>query len=418
VIETLRQRDFGLLWTAGLVSMTGTWMLVAVLPFLVYQETGSVLASAALFFAWQLPGLLFGSLAGVFVDRWNRRRTMIAVNLLQAASVLPLLVFDLGGWLPIVYVVVFVDSALAQFFAPAENALLPRLVAPERLLMANTLNALNNNLARVVGPLSGGALAAAGGLPLVALADAVSFAASALLILLVRPPASSALGSGRAPAAGDATVGRDAGLIGQWLEGLRRVRASPLLIGVFAASATAELADSIYSSLLAPFVEGVVAAGVEGFGLVLTVRGISGIVGGVVVARFAGALDPAAAIGWSLLAIGAGMFVSVNVATMPVLLAVLMAVGPFIVGWLGSQQTLLQSGTADAYRGRVFGAFGTTNAVALVVGTGLASLLGDIVGVVPLLNGSAALYVGAGLVATLALRRARRVAAPASPAPD
>lgn len=90
---------------------------------------------------------------------------------------------------------------------------------------------------------------------------------------------------------------------------------------------------------------------------------------------------------------------------MPVLLIVLVVRGPAIQGWLTSQQTLLQVATTDAFRGRVFGAFGTSASLMLLLGGGLAATLGDLVDPRALLVGGAALYAFAGVVGFT--RRAR-----------
>ena len=175
MLSVLRQRDFALLWFAGLVSMTGDWMLVVALPITVYELTGSAFATGAILITNKLAALLLGSVAGVFVDRWDRKRTMVIANLIRGPALLLLLMVDSADRVWIVYVVAAVMSAVGQFFRPAENALLPLLVGKEQLVPANALNALNDNLGRLAGPALGGLVAAWIGLGGVAIIDAATY---------------------------------------------------------------------------------------------------------------------------------------------------------------------------------------------------------------------------------------------------
>ncbi|MEA2512730.1 MAG: hypothetical protein QOJ59_2217, partial [Thermomicrobiales bacterium] len=84
MLRVLRRRNFALLWFAGLVSLTGDWMLIVALPVTVYELTGSALATGGVLIANRLPALVLGSVAGVFVDRWDRKRTMVVANLVRA----------------------------------------------------------------------------------------------------------------------------------------------------------------------------------------------------------------------------------------------------------------------------------------------------------------------------------------------
>jgi len=137
VFAALRNRNFFLLWSGGLISMVGTWMLLAALPFHVYAVTGSALAASGLLMAFVAPGIVLGSVAGVLVDRWDRRRVLVIGNVIQVAIIPWLLLMDSHGWIWIVYVVVFLESTVSQFLVPAENALLPSLVDETRLISAN-----------------------------------------------------------------------------------------------------------------------------------------------------------------------------------------------------------------------------------------------------------------------------------------
>ena len=189
MFDTLRQRDFALLWTAGLVSIAGSFALTIALMLHVYQLTGSTLATARVIPAVSLPGIVIGSIAGVFVDRWDRKRTMVLADLLRALVLLPLLFANNVDRLWIVYAVAVAAGSIGQFFHPAESSLLPRLVGEERLVAANSLNALNDNLGRLAGPALGAALYAAVGLGGVAVVDSLSFVCYAILIGKIRADA-------------------------------------------------------------------------------------------------------------------------------------------------------------------------------------------------------------------------------------
>src|SRR5437762_8156300 len=109
MIAILRQRNFALLWLGGLVSFAGDWMLFIALPVYVYDLTGSALATGGMFIAQTLPRLLMGSVAGVFVDRWDRRRTMIAADLSRAAILLLLLLVRSADQIWLIYLVAFLQ---------------------------------------------------------------------------------------------------------------------------------------------------------------------------------------------------------------------------------------------------------------------------------------------------------------------
>lgn len=176
------QRDLRLVLSAGLISMTGDWILRVGLVYRVYALTGSTVASALTMASSFLPQVLLGALAGVFADRWDRRRTMIVANLLLAAGLLPLLLVRGAGQVWIVFAVLLFESIVQQFFSPAEQALLPRLVPDDQLITANAVSGQTQNLARLTGSGLGGVIAAAGGIAAVAVADAASFVISPALL--------------------------------------------------------------------------------------------------------------------------------------------------------------------------------------------------------------------------------------------
>jgi MFS family permease len=442
----LRRRDFGLLWAGGLISETGDWFLLVGLPVWVLQVTGSSLVTATVFLVGLLPSLVVGPLAGVLVDRWDRRRTLVAVSLAQAGFLLPLLAVDGRGDLWVVYLVMAVEAVLGQFNDPARNALVPALVDHDDLVGANALIGLNGNLARLVGSPLGGVLVEVAGLPGLVVGDAASFLLGAVLIGLVRSrapvPGSGSGSTGRPvpgrgparPAADGAPSGRVAEdrkrgvrlstapgsvrvVAGEWVDGLRVVVGDRGLRWGLAVNGLAAVAQGIFTVLFVVFVARELGGDGGQVGLLRGVQAIGGLIGGALVVGLARRLEAGRLLGTSLLAFA---LVDLAIWNGPLVttadwlyLGLFVAAGIPGVGVLTGLTALVQERTADAYLGRVFATFlGSFNGL-MAVGMLLAGLLGDTVGVVAVLNGQAGLYLLAGLVAVAALgRRARPDAYP------
>lgn len=379
--------------------MTGDYMLFVALPIYIYQATGSTLATSLMFMAGAAPRVLLGSVAGVFVDRWPRQRTMVTCNLLLALGITPLLLVALGGPIWTVYVVAIFQSSVNQFFGPAENALLPTLVEQKQLVSANALNSLNNNLARLIGPAAGGIVVSFFGLAGVVAFDLASYLIAAFLIAYMKLPMITAteVRQERRSLADALRV-----LGSEWREGLRvilRRRTVALLVGT---RTLTSLGEGVFSVLLAPFVTEVFRGGALELGWVLSAQAVGGIIGGIAIGWLGGRIAPAYLLGFGALLLGLIDLVIFNYpAFLPgiTLALVLMAVvGIPASGFGAGYTTLMQTNVADKLLGRVFGAVGTTSAFAMLLGMAIAGVLGDRVGVVPVLNIQGVVYVIAGIV--------------------
>ena len=217
MLAVLRQRNFSLLWFGSVLSIIGDYFLFVALPFFVYEQTGSTLATGTMFAAQTLPRLLFGSVAGVFVDRWDRKKTMVFSDLLRALILLPLLLVVIGGPIALVYAVAFVEAAVSMFFLPAKSAIIPSLVAERDLTAANSLYSLTEDIPSLVGALLGGALLGLIGLSGLVLLDIATYLASALLIsLVVAPPSAS---DDEPEGTTEAYVSAWTNAVGEWLDG-------------------------------------------------------------------------------------------------------------------------------------------------------------------------------------------------------
>jgi Na+/melibiose symporter-like transporter len=402
----LRHRDFAFAWTGGLVSLLGTWALWIALPIHVYAVSGSTLATGAVVACVVVPGIVLGSVAGVFVDRWNRKTTLVVGNLLLAAATLPLLLVG-ESRLWVVYPAVVLLAVVEQFTEPAENAFLPRLVAPDELLEANALNALNNSLARLIGPALGGTLYAVTGLGGVVLVDAASFAIAAALLASVRA-------SGAVAAVGDATAAaaqRWRRLAREWADGIAIVRRERAVGVVFGVNALTSVGEGVFAVMFVVWVREVLDAGAPVLGWLQTSQAAGALVGGAVGAYAARRLVPERLYAIALLSFGIGDLMLFNYPRVAdgiwIGLALMVLVGIPGISIQAGRTTILQTHVEDAYRGRVFGALGTNTALLAFVGTLLASFAGGSLGPLLLLNVQGGVYVVSGLLVLAALAPGR-----------
>lgn len=411
LIRLLRQRDFALLWWGALISLTGDWMLRVALPIYVYEQTGSTVATAAMIIASRLPVLLLGSVAGVFVDRWDRRRTLVAGNILLMLALLPLLAVRSEASLWLVYAVTVVQSSLIQFVQPAESALLPRLVGRADLVPANALNSLNNNLARLIGPPLGGLTAVYAGLGGVAVVDAATYLTAAGLIALIASrarPESDAESEALAEIPASTAPGALAAVWREWRAGLALVRRDRLLATIFLVTALPILGEGMMGAVFVAFVRDTFG-GAQQLGWLVAAQAVGGIAGGAVVGVAARRIPPSRLIGGCAVAFGLIDLITFNypayISGIGLGLTLMALVGVPSVGYGAGILTLLQAGVEDRYRGRIFAAYLTTAALLMLAGTVLGGALAGALGVLTFLNLSGLSYVLAGLLLLALLPR-------------
>lgn len=398
-----RNGNLRLLLSAGLISLVGDWILRVGLAYEVYALTGSTVASSAMLMASLLPQVVLGSVAGVFAGRWDRRVTMVVTNLLLAAGLLPLLLVHGAGRVWIVYPVALVESCLAQFFVPAEAALLPDLVAREDLVTANALNSQARDVARLLGAACGGLVAGLGGVRLLGSADAATFCVAAGLVGLIRLPRAATVRppadrDGKARWATVRAVWRD------WVEGVRVARAVRTLRVLLLFVAITSVGEGIMGTLMAPFVRDVLHGDSSAYGLIMSVQAVGGILGGLVAASVGHRFRPERLVGWGAVAFGAiDLALFLYPLALPALwpaFVLITLVGPAGALMAAGLMTVFQTASGERLRGRVFGALIAVQGVATLAGTLGAGMLGKPVGIVPVIALQGTGYVLAGLMVT------------------
>jgi MFS family permease len=195
LLAPLRHRDFRLLWSGMCISLLGDGAFFVALAWQVYELSDTATAMALVGIAMTVPTIVFLLVGGVASDRLDRRRIMLAADLVRGAAVGVLALLSLSGALELWHIavlVVFYGSG-AAFFAPAFDAIVPELLPAERLAQANALDQVVRPIAlRLAGPALGGALVGALGPGTAFALDSASFLVSAAALLAMRAPAGRA----------------------------------------------------------------------------------------------------------------------------------------------------------------------------------------------------------------------------------
>ena len=245
----LRIRSYRLLWLGQLVSEAGDGLTNLALLLLVNALTGSTAALAGMAIVLAIPPLTIGLVAGTYVDRLDRRRIMLASDLLRAVVVLGFILVGSAEPLWLLYVLAFVQSAVGTFFAPARGAILPRVVPREGLLAANSLAQATRVMSGIVGAALAGLIVGLAGTfwPAFVL-DSLRRSSSSFALIARLPAASGAIRATPATPR-PASAGRS-------LVGLRAIGRSRVLSTTIVALAVSMLGLGAVNVLFVPFVVG------------------------------------------------------------------------------------------------------------------------------------------------------------------
>jgi MFS family permease len=291
----LINRNFGLLWGGQAISVLGdfafnTTLILWIGSIIARGQSWAPLAVSGVLVATSVPIVVIGPLAGVFVDRWDKRRTMLAMDTLRAALIALLLLVSVvplpflpGGRLPIfwqlgaIYAIVFLTSACAQFFNPAQMALIGDIVEEEARARASGLSQVTFSLAILVGPPLAAPVLFAFGVQWTLLVDALSFIVSLLTILAIRPPR-------RAESAAKPQAQH---FLREFAEGIRYYMGSRVLMTILLAAVLVLLGAGALNALDIFFVTQNLHTSASLYGFLSAAGGAGGLLGAVLASVFA-----------------------------------------------------------------------------------------------------------------------------------
>lgn len=379
--EVLKLKPVRRLWAAQVVSVFGDFLAIfAVLSYVSFNLNASAAQVTLISVSFMIPFGLIGPVAGVFVDRWNVKRTMIASDLIRCVLALAL-VFAWNVWA--IYAILFLLSTVSTFFVPAQSVTLRTIVPREGLLAANALVQQAFQVMRIISPALAGAIVAWFGASSCYYLDSVTFLFSASMIatlVIAREPAVPSKDSHPLKA-----------VLDDLFAGVKFIFTHPTISFVILAMAAGMFAVSCFGPLIAVYVRDELQATSLAFGIINSLIGVGMIIGTLVISRFAKEVSKTHLALWGLFTMGAFVVVLAAFKTIAAASVGMLGLGIGVIFVIVSAQTLMQGQTPVEMIGRVSSSFMAVLSIAQLVGLVISGSLAQTLGIRTLFFASAAL---------------------------
>jgi MFS family permease len=369
LVRSLRHRNFQLFFSGQLISLIGTWMQNIAQAWLVYRLTGSSLLLGIVGFAGQIPIFLFAPIGGLAADRWNRHHVVIGTqvaSMILAFILAALTLFHVVQVWEIVVLAALVGVVNA-FDVPARQSFLIEMVVREDLMNAIALNSSMFNGARVIGPAIAGILVARIGEGWCFFANAVSYIAVIIGLLMMK------LGPLR-------TASKDSSPFEHIAEGFRFVRRTKPILALVLLIGLVSLVAVPYSVLMPIFADRVLHSGAHGLGILMGATGIGALLGALTLAIRRGVQGLGRVVGFSAGGFGVSLILFAFSRSLWLSVALLVPVGYGVMLQMSSSNTLIQAMVPDELRGRAMAMYTMMFMGMAPVGSLFAGALADKIG--------------------------------------
>jgi CRP-like cAMP-binding protein/sugar phosphate permease len=362
MFSVFRNRDFRFLWIAQLVSTIGSSLTDLAAGILVFQKTNSALAVGLMLMATAIPSLAVGLVAGVFVDRFSRKKIMIASDLIRSVLVfsIPFLIqFDIL----FLYLIVVLASSVKQFFDPAEQSVLPDVATEEELAAANAFLSISSFGSTAIGFAAAGFLASTGEIAIAFYVDALTFIVSAICVSLVKI----------APLLTDEVTSVKA-VASNLKSGLGLLFRTPILRSTLIVFTPVLFAFGLWNVLLLPFAVKTLGGTEFQYGLQEGLTSLGFVFGSLLMAKYIERLPEGT---WMVISFTVMGIVGIlyGLASNIWVAIVLVTISGFAQPPSSiSRSLVLQRNTPREYRGRVFSAFFVSRDVLFLMGMAVAGL--------------------------------------------
>jgi MFS family permease len=341
-LRALKHRNFQLFFSGQLISLVGTWMQSVAQAWLVYRMTGSSLLLGSVGFASQFPVFLVAPLGGIVADRMNRHRVVIGTQIASMVLAGILAGLTLSGRVQVwhIFVLAALLGVVNAFDIPGRQAFLVDMVGKEDLMNAIALNSSMFNGARIIGPAIAGILVAKIGEGWCFFANAVSYIAVIVGLVMMRVHARALSTAAGSPLA-------------HILEGFRWVRRTGPIRALLLLLGLVSLVAMPYTVLMPVFADKVLHGGARGLGILMGATGVGALLGALTLASRTGVRGLGRWVAYSCGGFGVSLILFALSRNFWLSVALLLPVGFCMMLQMSSSNTLIQAMVPDELRGRV-----------------------------------------------------------------
>ena len=369
--KVLKNLNFLKLWLGQIVSNIGdevAFFGIGVL--IVFSWHGGALDLSIVMASSSLPVLLFGPFAGVFVDRWNKKITMIAADIIR--SFLALFFIFCTSIIQLA-IVVFLLSTVSRFFYPARVAIIPEILNKKILVEANSLSQMTYMLSVILGPVIATSMIYLLGYTWIFIFDSLSYIFSAIMLSLMYYKRKEVRKEKKKP-------------LEELLEGMRYIWKAPavrLLILIF--SIVMLFVGGLNVAYLI-YIRDVVHMDISGYGALEVLFGIGTVVGSISTGFLGGKMSSGKIVLMGILGIGL-MILLLGILPIPI---IALGCGGFMIGYFVAHinapaTAIFQRAVEEDFRGRVFGAQGAVIQGAMLISIVLIGVLISYFGIIPII---------------------------------
>jgi len=402
ILRSLAHRNYRLFFSGQLVSLSGTWIQVVAMSWLVYRLTNSAFMLGLVTFLSQVPSFLFAPFAGVYIDRWNKHKTLIFTQIVSMLQAFSLAILTLTGTIQVWHIMLLsiILGLTNAFDMPVRQTFVIEMIEDRKDLgNAIALNSSLVNMTRLIGPALAGIIVAKFGEGICFTINGITFLAVIIALLFMRIKTVKLTNTRR-------------NTITEFKEGFRYSFGFPPIRDLLILLSVLSFAIMQYTVLMPVFAKDILNGGPDTFGYLMASTGVGALAGGIYLASRKTVLGLGKIMAVSTFLYGITIMIFAFSRYFMLSLIFLLFAGFGFIVIIAASNTILQTITDDDKRGRVMSFYTMAFMGMAPFGSLIAGVIADRIGAPLTIMISGIISIICGVILSLRLPALRKLTKP------